>query len=234
MTGGRPFAPATRRSAARGGAPEPGGARRRALLQAAPALAALGMTTACTVLENTAPRFDFFVIEDLHTPAPSPDGTTRAKLTLLLAIGPSQSLYESDRIVYTRDGPSRSYYQYSNWSERPVRRIVSLAEARLAAGGRFRAVAQTVSGVRGDLVLTVRLDELIHDDSVSPGQLRVGIAAELVAWRSRSLAGRQTFRQTAPVASRDARGAARAASVAVTAALDALTAWTESFADSPA
>jgi len=207
---------------------------RRGLLRVVPALAALGVIGGCTVLENTAPRFDFFVIEDLRLPSPAGPRPQRLDRTLLLTIGPAQALYDSDRIVYTRDGPTRSYYQYSNWSERPTRRIVALAESRLAAVGGFRSVAQTVAGIRGDLILTLRLDELFHDDSVTPGQLRLGLTAELVDWRTRTLTGRAAFREAAPVATRDARGAARAANVAVTAALDALAAWLEAATGSPA
>jgi cholesterol transport system auxiliary component len=207
---------------------------RRAMLRTLPAAAgaaALAALGGCDTLTNSGPRFDFFVIEDLRAGATAAAaGAPRIGRTLLLSGGPSQALYESDRIVYTRDGASRSYYQYSNWSERPGRRILSLAEARLARGGRFDAVAQTLAGVRGDLVLSLRLDALVHDDTAAPGTLRVAITGELVDWRSRTLVARRTFSQEAPVPSRDARGAAGAANVAVTALLDDLAAWTEASA----
>jgi len=203
---------------------------RRALLRALPA-AALAALGGCNTLTNTGPRFDFFVIEDLRPGTPAADaGAPRLGRTLLLTGGPSQALYESDRIVFTRDGASRSYYQYSNWSERPTRRILSLAEARLAHRGRFDAVAQTLAGVRGDLVLSLRLDALLHDDTTAPGTLRVAVSGELVDWRSRTLVARRSFSQDAPVPSRDARGAAQAANVAVTALLDELAAWAEASA----
>jgi ABC-type uncharacterized transport system auxiliary subunit len=213
------------------------GRSRRALLRAGAAWAALPLAglAGCGVLTSTAPRFDFYVIEDLR-PAPPPavgSGSApawtppRVDRTLLLTSGPTQALFDSDRIVFTRDGASRAYYQYSNWSERPGRRIVSLAEARLAQGGGFRAVAQTVAGVRGDQVLSLRLDELVHDDSVSPGMLRLAVTAELLDWRTRTIAARRTFSRTASVGSQDAKGAARAANVAVTELLDELATWTE-------
>jgi ABC-type uncharacterized transport system auxiliary subunit len=212
---------------------------RRALLRVGAAWAALplaGLTglAGCGALTSTAPRFDFYVIEDLR-PAPPAVASTptptsvppRVDRTLLLTNGPAQALFDSDRIVFTRDGAGRAYYQYSNWSERPGRRIVSLAEARLAQEGGFRAVAQTLAGVRGDHVLSLRLDELTHDDSVSPGVLRLTLTAELLDWRTRTIAARRTFSRTANVGSRDAKGAARAASVAVTELLDELATWTE-------
>jgi len=205
-----------------------GGRSRRALLRAGAALAALPLAgvAGCGALTSTAPRFDFYVIEDLRPAPPSASVSAstppRVDRTLLLTYGATQALFDSDRIVFTRDGASRAYYQYSNWSERPGRRIVSLAEARLAQGGGFRAVAQTVAGVRGDQVL-----RLMHDDSVSPGVLRLGLTAELVDWHTRTIAARRTFSRTASVGSRDAKGAARAANVAVTELLDELATWAE-------
>ena len=214
-----------------------GGGSRRALLRVGATWAALPLAglAGCGTLASTAPRFDFYVIEDL-LPVPQAVASTstpsgpRVDRTLLLTTGPAQALFDSDRIVFTRDGAARAYYQYSNWSERPGRRIVSLAEARLAQGGSFRAVAQTVAGVRGDQVLSLRLDELIHDDSASPGVLRLAVTAELLDWRTRTIAARRTFSRSTSVDSRDAKGAARAASVAVTELLDELVTWTEASA----
>jgi cholesterol transport system auxiliary component len=196
---------------------------RRAMLRALPAvpLAALG---GCGSLAGNAPRFEYFVIEDLHAVPVSPP-TVRLDRTLLLTGGTTQALYDSDRIVYTRDGAGRAYYQYSNWSERPGRRILALAETRLSRSGNFRAVAQTVAGVRGDLVLSLRLDELLHDDTAPPGTVRVAVTCDLIDWRSRALVARRSFEQSAPPPTRDARGAAQAAGVAVSALLDELTAW---------
>ena len=205
--------------------------RRRAL--GAAAALALAPAAGCgnLGLGNDAPRFDFYVIEDLRAgpAAPAPTAAApRLDRTLLLTVGPTPTLYDSDRIVFTRDGVGRAYYQYSNWSERPTRRVMALAEARLATGGGFRGVAQTLAGVRGDQVLSLRLDELLHDDSASPGTVRVSATAELLDWRTRTLAARRTFSATAAVGTRDARGAARAASEAVTELLDQLTPWVES------
>jgi cholesterol transport system auxiliary component len=207
--------------------PGPSRAVRRGVLRMA-AAAGVVPVLGCGSLSNPAPRFEYFVIEDLRAGSVPPPGTPpRVERTLLMTTGPTQALYDSDRIVFTRDGDGRAYYQYSNWSERPARRILSLTEARLARGGGFRAVAQTLAGVRGDLVMSLRLDELIHDVSRPPGTVRTTLTAELVDWRTRALAARRTFSQSATVASADARGAARAANDAVTALIDELTVWAE-------
>jgi cholesterol transport system auxiliary component len=207
---------------------------RRRLLHVLPAATGAAALSGCTSWTlNDAPRFEFFVIEDRHAP-PATVGTAarppRIDRTLLLTTGDSQALYESDRIVFTPDGVSRSYYQYANWSERPGRRILSLAETRLAGGGGFRSVARTTGAVRGDLILTLRLDELAHHVAAPPGELRLALNAELVDWRSRILLARRRFVQSVPVTSFGAPGAARAANVAVTAVLDALGEWVEASA----
>ncbi|HYF57913.1 MAG TPA: ABC-type transport auxiliary lipoprotein family protein [Burkholderiaceae bacterium] len=207
---------------ARPAAPRAG--RRRALA-ALPAAAAL---SACGALDlGGGPRFEFYVIEDLRAGEPAPAPGPRLERALLLTTGPTPALFDSDRIVYTRDGVGRAYYQYSNWAERPLRRIVALAEQRLDRAGRFRSVAQTLSGVRGDVLLALRLDELLHDDGADPGEVRLGLGAELVDWRTRLLLGRRTIVRRARVRSRDAAGAAQAASVAVSEALDELAPWIE-------
>jgi cholesterol transport system auxiliary component len=203
--------------------------RRRTLGLAALSAAALA---GCSTLSNEAPRFEFFVIEDLGPVAEPSSAPPRIARSLLLTAGPAQALYESDRIVFTRDGAGRAYYQYSNWSERPARRILALAEARLSRGGGFRSVTQTLAGVRGDILLSLRLDELIHDDAASPGAVRAAVTAEVVDWRTRTLVARRTFVQRAPVPTRDVRGAAAAANVAITALLDELAPWVEASAAS--
>jgi ABC-type uncharacterized transport system auxiliary subunit len=189
-----------------------------------------GGLAGCGSLTNTAPAFEFFVIEDLSAATEPPASAPRIDRTILLTLGQTQALYDSDRMVFTRDGASRAYYQYANWGERPSRRLLSLTEQRLARRARFRTVARTTSGVRGDLLLSLRLEELVHDESTRPPVLRESVSVELVDWRTRELLGRQTFAQTATVATPDARGAARAANIATTALLDALTDWVETTA----
>jgi cholesterol transport system auxiliary component len=205
---------------------------RRAALRAC-ALACAGPLAGCEVLRNDAPSFDYHVIRDLRPAVPAAAGTPpRVDRTLLVAAGPTQALFDSDRMVFTRDGAAHSYYQFSNWSQRPARRIQSLAEARLAASGGFGSVAGSLAGIRGDLLLSLRLDELVHDDSAPPGVMRVAVTADLLDWRRRTIVARRSFAQAEPVKSRDARGAARAADEAVTALLDALAPWVESSAAS--
>jgi cholesterol transport system auxiliary component len=168
-------------------------------------------------------RRDFYVLGD-EGPPPAAGGAA-IELVLLVASGAMPGLYDSDRMIFSADGRSRSYFQFGYWSERPAQSLQLLAEARLDALQRFRTVASSTSGLRGDLLLSLRLDELYLDASADPALLRVSMSAELIDWRSRKLLARQTFRRSHPAASRDAGGAAQAASHAVGAMLAELSDW---------
>jgi ABC-type uncharacterized transport system auxiliary subunit len=79
--------------------------------------------------------------------------------------------------------------------------------------------------VRGDLLLSLRLDELYLDVSVEPARVRLGISAELVDWRQRTLLARQQLQQSVAVTQRDASGVAAGATQALGALLDELVPW---------
>ncbi len=203
---------------------------RRALLTGGVAVGALalGGLAGCGGLGGPGRSTEFFVLDDLHPAFAAPGAPTAAvtsPTTLLIAGGTTPTLYDSDRMVYTRDGVGHAYYQYANWSERPLRRLLTLAERRLALEAGVQAVAPSVSGVRGDLLLTIYLDELVHDHTTQPGEMRLGTRAELLNWRRRTLLARRDFQLTAPLTRADARGANQAANQALTAWLDILTPW---------
>jgi ABC-type uncharacterized transport system auxiliary subunit len=193
-------------------------------------LGAAGALSGCAnPLGNASPRTEFYVLEDQRRPAESTAASLHTPATtglvLMLASGATQALFDSDRIVFMRDGVGRGYYAYANWSERPTRRLVTLAENRLAASGRFKAVVQSVSGVRGDLLLTLRLEDLTHNDSNTASRLQLAVSAELVDWRTHTLVQRRRFDHQVNLESRNAAGAVQAGNRAVTDFLDQLTHW---------
>ena len=190
-----------------------------------------GLLAGCGSLSitNSSPKIDYFVLQDLALPAPSTTpAPARSSRVLLIASSTSQALFDSERMVFTKDGISRSYYQFANWSERPPQSLATLAETRLSRVSSFRAVTQSTSGVKADLLLTLRLNELTHDDSVSPGVMRLEVTADLVDWRTRELVARRVFVGAVAVASRDSIGGAQAANRAITTMLDDLSPWVES------
>ena len=192
--------------------------RRRLLLAAAPwALAG------CTL--GSSPRRDFYLLRDANAQAPVPPGPAIDKV-LLLASSAMPGLYDSDRMVFSADGRSRSYFQFGYWSERPAQSLLLLAETRLVNAQRFRAVASSTSGVRGDLLLTLRLDEIYLDTASTPQRVSLAVTAELIDWGQRRLIARRTFRQFAAVAQGGAAEFADAASDALGRMLGELVDWT--------
>jgi cholesterol transport system auxiliary component len=207
---------------------------RRVPLPGLPLLGALplaGAISGCGL--GTAARTDFHVLRDPGADATAAPGP-RIDQVLMLAAMAMPGLYDSDRMVFSGDGRSRSYFQFGYWSERPAQALQVLAEARLARAQRFREVVLSTSGVRGDLLLTLRLDELYLDASVDPAQVRLVLSAELVDWRSRKLLGRRVFRQSAAATPADAGGVAQAASVAVAVVLGELVEFAAASAEAAA
>jgi ABC-type uncharacterized transport system auxiliary subunit len=201
--------------------------RRRALALRLPLLAAAAplatLLAGCGL--SSAPRQEFHLLRDADGGAAAPAGPPIDKV-LLVSSGAMPGLYDSDRMVYSADGRSRSYFQFGYWSERPAQSLLMLSQARLVRAQRFREVATSTSGVRGDLLLTLRLDELYLDASAEPGQVKLILVAELIDWRQRTLIARRSFRHMAAVPQRDAFGVAAATSQAVGVMLTELVAWT--------
>jgi len=195
---------------------------RRRLLIGLGAAAPMTLAGGCGLVN--APRRDFHLLRDANSQANAPAGPAIDKV-LLVSSGAMPGLYDSDRMVFSADGRSRSYFQFGNWSERPAQSLLLLAESRLVRSQRFREVASSTSGVRGDLLLSLRLDELYLDASAEPGQVRLILTAELIDWRSRQLLARRSFARAAAVAHADASGLADAASQAVGVVLGELVAW---------
>lgn len=196
--------------------------RRRLLLVGlgTPLLATLA---ACTL--NDAPRREFHLLRDPDADRPPPELPPAVDHVLLIDVAASPTLYESDHMVFSADGLSRSYFQFAQWSERPARSLLRLAEARLAGAKHFRTVALSSSGVRGDLLLTLRLDELYLDDSVRPGRVHLAFTATLLDWRQRKLIARRSFSAVANAPAQDAAGTTAAASQALGGLLNELVPW---------
>lgn len=201
--------------------------RRRALTGAL--FAATPLWLGGCALSGPAPRQEFHLLRD-DSGSGKPSAATRTDAVLLVSASAPSGLYDSDRMVYSSNGQTRSYFQFGFWSERPAQSLQTLAVMRLAQSGWLREVDSSTAGVRGDLLLTLRLDELYLDTSVQPAQARLGVTAELIDWRQRTLLARRRLQHAAVVNQADAAGLAAAGSRALGALLDELAPWVASAA----
>lgn len=164
----------------------------------------------------------------LHDAAPPPARRAEPLVpALLIQALPADATADSVAIAYSRRANEFAYYQLAAWTERPVRQLPRLLQQRLEARGVAGAVGLVGDPLRGDWLLTLAIDTLHHDVSVSPGQGRVVITAELFDRRSRARISRRQFVAAVPAASADAASAAAALSAALTQAFDGLLPWLE-------
>ena len=178
--------------------------------------------------QPNAPAMVYYVLDD-PAPAPASASVRRAAAPALLVLDTATGgFYDTDQLVFSRSAGTRGQYQYARWTERPGKRFADLMRARLDRQGAWQ-VSAAGGYVRGDVLLDTVLMEFYHDAASAPGQVRLALRAELVDLRQRKLLGRRVFEQQVPVPTYDAAGAAAASNLAVSRALDDLSAWLATF-----
>ena len=91
----------------------------------------------------------------------------------------------------------------------------------------FRSVASPGPGVRGEWLLSVRLDEIYHDAHSAPGLARLAMTVELIDLKDRSVVARRTLTASIDAPSHDAAGAVTALREALVVAVDELVDWVD-------
>ena len=152
--------------------------------------------------------------------------------TLLIAPLSSNAVGNAYGMLYSRAAGERAYYQNNEWTDRPTLRIAQLLLERLDARRAFSGVAQIGSGVAGDVLVNVVVDDVVHDlQAGGAGVGRLAVAVEVVDRRERRLLGRRTFVESSPAQTANAAGGAAAINRAVTRFLDDASAWIESVSE---
>ena len=196
------------------------------MTRAAVALALLAPLAGCVSVPEVPPR-EYYVLEDRAKPGTANSGGEASRV-LLVHPATASPFYDTQSLAFSRAPGQRAYYQFAGWTERPARRLSDLLTVRIEARGGFRSVASSTAGVRGDVLLNLRLEEFFHDAAAKPGSARVEVTAELVDIAGRAVVARRRFMQSAPVAEESARAAVVALNQATSALLDELSAWIES------
>jgi len=169
------------------------------------------------------PAVVYYVLND-PVSATDPAPLRADAKTLLVLDTTTGSFYDTDQLVFSRSAGTRGQYQFARWTERPGKRFADLMRTRLDRQGAWN-VSAAGGYVRGDMLLDTELVEFYHDAASEPGQMRLVLRAELVDLKQRTLLGRRVFEQQVPLTTYDAAGAAQAANLAVSRALDELSAW---------
>ena len=180
-------------------------------------------------MNGDMPARQWYTLDDVGTRGAA-TGAPLGRSVLIEAVS-AGAFHDSVALTYSREPGMRAHYHFAGWVERPSRRIANLLERRLAERGRFTSVAQSTTGVRGDLLLRLTLNDAYHDLSVSPGVARVLVTAELIDWRDRRLVGRREFAAQGPVRAEDAAAAVRGFRETVADLLDAIGPWSEALAE---
>jgi cholesterol transport system auxiliary component len=183
-----------------------------------PLAAAAALVIAGCISTGNVPPVQFYVLANAGRPAEARPAAEGGRVLLVSPMSVN-SFYDTQRLAYSRAEGQRAYYQFAAWTERPGRTLTELLSRRLGA-------PLTTAGVRGDLVLQARLEELYHDARTAPGVLKLEVSAELVDAAGRRVAERR-FSRSAPVSEENAAAATAAACRALTELLDEIAAWTE-------
>mgnify|MGYP001820046196 CR=1 FL=1 len=179
---------------------------------------------------GTARPVTWYALNDqLHPSAAAAQAVHSRRIRRVLMIGPvdANPFYDSTQVAYSRSDIARAYYQFAAWTERPAKRLSLLVERRLAARGRFLGVVNSTAGVRGDLLLTLSLDEIFHNAAKRPQHAQISVHARLIDWRNRTLIAERGFSSNAKVTAPNAASAVRGLTTATTSFLDELAIWVE-------
>ena len=185
-------------------------------------VALIALLLAGCISTSNVPPVQYYVLSDSGA---APEARRAAAGGAVLLVHPTtvNAFYDTQRLVYSRAPGERAYYQFAAWTERPGRAIAELLSRRLGA-------PLTTSGVRGDLVLRTRLEELYHDAASAPGRVTIVVSAELADASGRRVGDAQRFTRSVPTRAENAGAAIEAANRAVTEVLDDIAGWCDSAA----
>jgi cholesterol transport system auxiliary component len=193
-------------------------------------IVAMALLPGCLPTPASVPAQQYYVLRDLANPAAAQRSAQTPGRALLVNPTATSPFYDTQSIVYSRTAGQRGYYQFAGWTERPGRRFSELLMRRLEARGAFASVTSTTAGVRGDVILNTRLEELYQDTSASPGRVVVDLTADLVDHAERSLMARRRFTQSVATSGENAAAAVAAFNQATTTLLEEVSAWVEATA----
>jgi len=167
-------------------------------------------------------RFDDGAPKPAPRAAPIPHSVVVAPIS-------SNAVGNAYGMVYSRAGGERAFYQYNEWTDRPTQRVAQLLLQRLETRQAFTSIARLGSGVSGEVLVNIVVDDVVHDLTAGGGGVgRISVRVEVVDRRQRRVMDRRIFVETSPAEAANAAAGAAAINRAVTTFLDEASAWIES------
>jgi cholesterol transport system auxiliary component len=162
----------------------------------------------CSILPKEGVSKTFFVLEPGAEPAPQFSAVK--PVALLVGTTSAGMFINSNRILFSDNPETRSYYQYSFWTEPPTVQFSRLLIGKLEQSNGFETISRASVGAVGDYQLNTEIKEFYQDRSVSPPLARVVIAANAVTILDRRILASSTFSESVPLEQDNAAGAVRA------------------------
>jgi cholesterol transport system auxiliary component len=185
----------------------------------------------CMSFQDVPPR-EYYVLDDLAKAGVSRPAAPTGRV-LLVSAASASPFYDTQNLVFSRAPGQRAYYQFAGWTERPGRRLSELLMRRLEARGSFKSVAATTAGIKGDFILSTRLEEFYHDTGANPDSVRIEVSAELIDYAGRTIVAQRRFAESVPATGENAQAAVAAFNRAATTLLDDMSAWIEGVVAQP-
>lgn len=166
----------------------------------------------CSILPKEPEPKTYFVLEAPAETAPIFQSVISK--ALLLGASGGGIFVASPRIVFSDSPGTRSYYQFSFWTEPPTLQFNRALIAKFDRSKAFSTVSRSSVAAIGDLQLNTEIQEFYQDRSVEPATAKVVVTADLIAVTDRKILASRSFTESAPIGEDNAAGAVAALSKA--------------------
>lgn len=121
---------------------------------------------------------------------------------LLIDVPQAPAGIDTSRIALSKTPISLDYFANSEWTDRVPALVETALLASFENSGAITAIDRESTGLRADFVLKteIRHFEAVYDNGAGAPEIRVEIAARLVAMPQREIIAQATFRQRARAA----------------------------------
>ena len=177
----------------------------------------------CSVILGGSDPKDLYILTS-QSCTPATDAVSKPYSLLVRNIQASK-LFDSQKIVFSRDEQTRGYYQYASWAESPAHQLTNILFARIECEKIFEKVTRGFEPSSTDFSLSIEILDFRHDAVQSPGEAVVSMRAELYDLRSRILLASKIFEHRTSASEFTAKGAVTGFNQDVQKIYDEMVAW---------